>query len=67
MLIVEMDLPGEDEPLMALARVTWSRLFTNDPDAPPGIGLQFVHISPDALHRIRRFGDHVRAPLPFEE
>jgi uncharacterized protein (TIGR02266 family) len=67
MLVVDMGIQGEEEPLMAMARVAWSRLFTDDPDAPPGIGLQFVHVSSDALRSIRRFSDHVRAPLLFEE
>lgn len=66
MLIVDMDIPGQEEPLMAVAKVSWSRLFTNDPDAPPGLGLQFVHISSDALSSIRRFSD-VREPMLFEE
>lgn len=66
MLIVDMEIPGQEEPLMAVAKVSWSRLFTNDPDAPPGIGLQFVHISSDALKSIRRFSD-VREPMLFEE
>lgn len=67
MLVVDMEIPGSDEPVMAMAKVAWVRLYTNDPDAPPGIGLQFVHISPDALRSIRRFSDHVREPLLFEE
>ena len=67
MLIVDMEIPGSEEPIMAMAKVAWSRLFTDDPDAPPGIGLQFVHISPDAIRSIRRFSDHVREPMLFEE
>jgi uncharacterized protein (TIGR02266 family) len=67
MLIVDIEIPGSDEPVMAMAKVAWLRLFTSDPDAPPGIGLQFVHISPEALRSVRRFSDHVREPLLFEE
>jgi uncharacterized protein (TIGR02266 family) len=64
--IVDMDLPGESEPLVALAEVTWSRVFSGDPDAPPGLGLSFVHICEESLAKIRRFVERIREPLLFE-
>lgn len=66
MLIVDMDIPGEDEPIVALAEVTWLRTFSRDSDAPPGLGLQFVHICEESLAKIRRFVASYREPLLFE-
>lgn len=66
MVIVDMNIPGESEPLIALAEVRWSRAFSSSSDNPPGIGLQFVHICDDALAKIRRFSERVRQPLLFE-
>jgi uncharacterized protein (TIGR02266 family) len=65
-LIVDMDIPGESEPLVALAEVCWSRSFSGDSDVPPGLGLQFVHIEEDSLAKIRRFVERVREPMLFE-
>jgi uncharacterized protein (TIGR02266 family) len=66
MLIVDMAIPGEDEPIVALAEVSWLRTFSRDSDAPPGIGLQFVHICEESLAKIRRFVESYREPLLFE-
>lgn len=66
MLIVDMDLPGEDEPIIALAEVRWSRLWCSDPDAPPGLGLKFVHLCDESLAKIRRFAERVREPMFFD-
>ena len=66
LLIVDMDIPGEAEPLIALAEVRWSRIFSDNRECPPGHGLAFVHISDDALGKIRRFVERFRDPLLFE-
>lgn len=63
---VEMTLPGDAEPVMALAEVRWSRDYTGNPDAPPGLGLQFVSLEPCAVDRIRAFVEKVREPLFFD-
>jgi uncharacterized protein (TIGR02266 family) len=65
-LIVDMDLPGEAEPIIALAEVRWSRAFTGDPDAPPGLGLKFVAMCDESLEKIRRFVERVRQPIFFD-
>lgn len=66
MLIVDMELPGEDEPIIALAEVRWTRAWSGDPDVPPGLGVKFVHLCEDSLAKIRRFAERIREPLFFE-
>jgi uncharacterized protein (TIGR02266 family) len=66
MVLVDMALPGEAEPLVALAEVCWSRVFSDDPHAPPGLGLRFVHICDESLATIKRFVRRYREPLLFE-
>ena len=66
LLIVDMALPGEDEPIIALAEVRWSRAYTGDPDVPPGLGLKFVQLCGDSLVKIRRFAERVREPIFFD-
>src|SRR5688500_12732292 len=65
-LSVEMDLPDGDAPIAITAEVRWSREYTGNPDAPPGIGLQFVDLDARSLARIRTFVEKVREPLFFD-
>jgi uncharacterized protein (TIGR02266 family) len=66
MLIVDMKLPSEDEPIIALAEVRWTRSFSSDPDIPAGLGLKFVHLCDESFDKIRRFAERVREPIFFE-
>lgn len=66
-LALHMELPFENEPILAIAEVRWTRAFTNQDDVPPGLGLQFVEISTSALAKIHRFVGTIREPLFFEE
>jgi len=58
-LIIKFKLPDTDTIISCKARVAW----TNEPGAlkkpslPPGMGLQFIDLSLDALHFIRAFLD----------
>lgn len=65
-LIVDMDLPGEDEPIIALAEVRWTRSWNADPDIPPGLGLKFVAMCDESLAKVRRFVERVRQPIFFD-
>jgi uncharacterized protein (TIGR02266 family) len=65
-LTVEMDLPGTDAPIATTAEVRWSREYTGNPDAPPGLGLQFLDLDASALSQIRIFVEKVREPLFFD-
>jgi len=58
-LNIELDLPNSTAPICTHARVAW----VNDPDnikkssLPPGMGLQFLTLSKEAMHTIRTFLD----------
>ena len=67
MLVLNMVLPFEEDPIVALAEVRWTRPFNGNNDVPPGLGLQFVDLDPIALAKVRRFVKTIREPLFFEE
>jgi len=66
-IVIHMTLPFEDEPLVTLGEVRWSRVFSNESDAPPGLGVQFIGLDATALAKIRRFVATVREPLFFDD
>lgn len=66
LLIVDMAIPGEEQPIIALTEVSWVRAYSRDSDAPPGLGLAFVHICDESLAKIQSFVQRYRAPLLFE-
>jgi len=59
-LTVKFNLPNSDTIIIANARVAW----VNDPlclkkvSLPPGMGLQFLTLSMEDMHTIRRFLDN---------
>jgi uncharacterized protein (TIGR02266 family) len=69
-VVLHMMLPFEAEPVVTLGEVRWLRdCPANEIGAdapPPGIGVQFIGMSPDALAKVRRFVATVREPLFFE-
>jgi len=66
-IVLHMSLPFEDEPIVTLGEVRWTRPFSNDTDAHPGIGVQFVGLEGPAFEKIRKFVADVREPLFFED
>jgi len=58
-LTIKLDLPNSAVPICTHARVAW----VNDPDnikkssLPPGMGLQFLTLSKNAMHIIQTFLD----------
>ena len=65
-IVLHMMLPFEDEPIVVLGEVRWARAFSNDSDAPPGIGVAFVGLDAAASQKVKRFVANVREPLFFE-
>jgi uncharacterized protein (TIGR02266 family) len=65
-LVLNMTLPFERDPIVTLAEVRWTRLFSDSDDCPPGLGLQFHALDPSSLAKIRKFVTTVREPLLFE-
>ena len=66
-VVIHMSLPFEPEPVVMLAEVRWTRPPSDQPDVPPGLGLQFLNPDAASLQRVKSFVDTVREPLFFEE
>lgn len=66
-LILHMVLPFEEEAVVTLAQVRWTRAYSGQDDVPPGLGLQFHETDAGSLAKIKKFVATVREPLFFEE
>lgn len=66
-LVLHMVLPFENEPIVTLVDVRWTRSYTDQEDVPPGLGLQFIDTDPAALAKIRNFVSTVREPLFYDD
>ncbi len=66
-LVVNMLIPFEHDPIVTLAEVRWTRECSEQTDVPPGLGLRFVDTDEASLAKIRRFVMTLREPLFFEE
>ena len=65
-LLLHMRLPFEQEPVVTLAQVRWTRPYSGQEDVPAGLGLQFIGTDASSLEKIRKFVATVREPLLFE-
>jgi uncharacterized protein (TIGR02266 family) len=66
-VLLNLTLPEDDEPIVTYAEVRWIRLYTEQSDVPPGLGLKFIGLDSRALAKIRRFVMMGPAPLYFDE
>lgn len=66
MVVLSFALPFENDSVVALAEVRWTRSSESDDEAPQGIGLEFVDLSDTLLEKISTFVTIVREPLDFE-
>lgn len=66
--VVELSLrlPGSAEPWQLAGEVRWVRLYSEHSDAPPGLGVRFLSVPPEAERSIVRFLSE-REPLFFDE
>jgi uncharacterized protein (TIGR02266 family) len=62
---IELTLPGIEEPIVARGIVRWLRLFNEGSDSPPGMGLQFIDLTPQGAALIREFVAN-RSPLFYD-
>jgi uncharacterized protein (TIGR02266 family) len=63
-VVLHMLLPFEQEAIVTLGDVRWTReQAEEETGAVPGLGIEFVGLSADALSRIRRFVAAVTEPL----
>jgi spermidine synthase len=63
MLVLNMLLPFEADPIVTLGEVRWARECTDHDDVAPGLGVQFVDIDPNSLAKIRTFVSTISEPL----
>jgi len=64
LVVVAIDVPGRDDLLVVNTVVRWTREGTSS-DAPPGLGLEFLHLGSKARQQLGRFV-RCRTPLLFE-
>jgi len=50
--------------ILTLGEVRWARAYTGDDDVPPGLGVRFIGLPPEATARI---ADYVKTATPLEE
>lgn len=67
LLLVHLRLPPDDEPIVIVAFVRWTREYSERDEVPPGVGLEFVDLEPYSRATIRRFLQDVRAQMLFED
>jgi uncharacterized protein (TIGR02266 family) len=64
-IVIHMMLPFEDEPVVTLGEVRWTRECRGQDDVSPGLGVQFIGLDAKSLAKVRRFVATVREPLFF--
>jgi len=65
-LTLRVTLPDANEPLDIVGEVRWMRIYDRAHETPPGIGLSFVELSPEAKGRIEAFIQQ-RRPLFYDD
>jgi len=55
MVDLKFQLPMRAEPLEVRGEVRWLRPFSQDVEAPPGMGVRFVNLTPEQNELIRAF------------
>lgn len=65
-LTMRVTLPDSDAPLELLGEVRWVRVYDRAHDTPPGIGVAFVELAPEARHRVEAFIAQ-RRPLFYDD
>jgi uncharacterized protein (TIGR02266 family) len=66
-VLLNLTLPPDEEPIITPAYVRWTRAYCPFDEVPPGLGLQFVDLDLASKARIRRFVYNMRAPMLFED
>jgi|SRR5688572_17742526 len=62
-----INLPDEGgDPITGVGEVRWLRVYSEQSNVEPGMGLKFIEIAPDAVKRIEAFLAQ-RDPLFYEE
>ena len=52
---LRLHIPAQERPVHCVAEVRWSRRVNGNRDTPPGLGMRFVVIEPEARRAIHAF------------
>lgn len=63
---LSLHLPGSESPVQVHGEVRWVREYREGSDVPPGIGIRFLELGPEAVQAIGAFLSH-REPLFFDD
>lgn len=63
---IEFQMPGSAKAIRAKAEVRWLREYREGNDAPPGMGLRFIAVSPEDQRTIATFLTQ-RQPIFYDE
>jgi uncharacterized protein (TIGR02266 family) len=63
---LSIHLPDQEAPIVGKGEVRWVREYNEHSDMPPGMGIRFNEIAPDAVALIEQFLRQ-REPLFFDE
>ncbi len=61
-----VNLPGRERPITGTGEVRWVRVYSEASNVPPGMGIKFDKVEPDALKGIQDFLAQ-REPLFYDE
>jgi uncharacterized protein (TIGR02266 family) len=61
-----INLPDSKQPITGLGEVRWVRLFSEDSNVEPGMGVSFTQISAQAVQRVQAFLAQ-REPIFYED
>ena len=63
---LSLRMPGSDEEFAVVGEVRWVRLYNEQSDTSPGLGVRFLELPPGAAAAIERFLAQ-REPLFFDD
>jgi uncharacterized protein (TIGR02266 family) len=61
-----INLPDSKQPITGVGEVRWVRVYSEESNVEPGMGLRFKEISAQAVHRVQEFLAH-REPIFYDE
>jgi uncharacterized protein (TIGR02266 family) len=61
-----INLPDSKQPITGIGEVRWVRVYSEDSNVEPGMGVRFTQISAQAVHRVQEFLAQ-REPLFYDE
>ena len=57
---LEFNLPGQDDTVIVYGKVAWVRAEADPAEGPPGVGIHFEGLSPEAREAINRIARNLR-------